>query len=246
MEYTARVRVEVGTSDINGLTITPKAGADVKGQVYIDGALPPNFKPTQLRVNLLSDENPNPLLTLVQAVGGDSTGGLNATVAEDGNFALKNVGALPYRVQVTGLPANGYIVAGRYADTDPFGSTFIVGETDALLQIQIGFSAGNVTANVVDAAGKPFSGIVTALVPEKAKRGRADLYFSGSSDAKGKVVFANVPPGEYRLFAWEEVPAEAFRYAEYLQGFEERGTAVVVPKNGALTLEIKAIPKAEP
>jgi hypothetical protein len=244
VEYTARMRVEVGAGDINGLTIIPKRGGDIRGQVYADST-PANFKTSQLRVSLVSDDNPNPLNLVATLLGGQSTGGMNASVEADGTFALKNVGALPYRARVTGLPANGYVIAARFGDVDPLGAPFTVGETEALLQLQIGFSPGNVTANVVDASGKPFSGIVTALVPDTSRRGRSDLYFSGTSDASGRVAFANVPPGAYRLFAWEEVPAEAFRYAEFLQTHESRGVNVTVEKNGAHTLEVKAIPKSE-
>jgi hypothetical protein len=118
-------------------------------------------------------------------------------------------------------------------------------EKEELLQIQIGFSAGNVTANVVDASGKPLPGVLTALVPDEARRGRSELFFSGTGDAAGRVVFANVPPGAYRLFAWEDAPSGAFRYAEFIRSFEELGTAVNVEKNGAVTAEVKLIPRSD-
>jgi hypothetical protein len=245
-EYTARLRVEVGNADINGVIISPKAGVDVKGQIYISDSTPPaGFKPSQLRVSLLSDDNPNPLAFMATLLGAGSTGGMSAQVQDDGSFIIKDVGSLPYRVSLTGLPANGYVLNGRFGDIDPLGSLFSIGSSEASLQLQIGFSAGNVSANVLDSSGKPSSGIVTALVPDATRRGRSDLYFSGISDKNGRVSFTNVPPGAYRIFAWEEIPTDAFRYAEFLLAFEDRGLAVTVEKNGALTVDVKTIPKAE-
>ncbi|HEX4999160.1 MAG TPA: carboxypeptidase regulatory-like domain-containing protein [Terriglobia bacterium] len=243
VEYTARMRVEVGNFDMEGLTIIPRPGVDIKGQIYADST-PPDFKTSQLRVSLTSEDSPNALAMFASIVGADA-GGLTARVEQDGSFVLKNVGALPYRVQISGLPAGGYVVAGRYGESDPLGDTFTAGRPETLIQLQVGFSAGNVSANVVDAAGKPAAGILTALVPDEARRGRADLYFSGLSDSAGRVSFANVPPGSYRLYAWEEIPAEAFRYGEFLRRYDDRSVTVTVEKKAAVTAQVKAIPKSD-
>jgi hypothetical protein len=46
------------------------------------------------------------------------------------------------------------------------------------------------------------------------------------------VAFSNVPPGDYKLFAWETVKQGAYQDATFMERFEDRGHAVRVEKGG--------------
>jgi hypothetical protein len=89
---------------------------------------------------------------------------------------------------------------------------------------------------------KPQQGIITVLVPQD--RGRLDLYKTANSGAEGKVSFANVPPGDYKIFAWEEVKQGAWQDALYMEKFEEKGRLVHVEKAGASNENIAVIKSA--
>lgn len=67
------------------------------------------------------------------------------TIAEDGTFTLKNVGAQEYRVRVTGLPPGPYVQSGRIGSTDELNAPFAVDNPQTELQLQLGFSSGRVT-----------------------------------------------------------------------------------------------------
>jgi hypothetical protein len=86
---------------------------------------------------------------------------------------------------------------------------------------------------------KPQRGILTVLVPKD--RGRIDLYRTANSGADGKVSFSNVAPGDYKVFAWEEVKEGAWQDVLYMEKFEDKGRLVHIEKAGALTETIDVI-----
>jgi hypothetical protein len=55
----------------------------------------------------------------------------------------------------------------------------------------------------------------------------------------------NVVPGDYTLFAWEEIDRGAYFDPEFLGRYEDRGHAVHIEENGHLSVELDAIPAAE-
>jgi hypothetical protein len=56
--------------------------------------------------------------------------------------------------------------------------------------------------------------------------------------ASGNFTINGVAPGDYKLFAWEYVAANAWMNAEYLAPFENRGQAISVG-GGASPTNIK-------
>ena len=81
----------------------------------------------------------------------------------------------------------------------------------------------------------------TALEYE-ARRGRNDAYFTATSDQTGQFTLNNVPPGSYKLFAWEDIPAGAYQYPDFLRRYEDLGQVVTVTPNGTITANAKLIP----
>jgi hypothetical protein len=56
-----------------------------------------------------------------------------------------------------------------------------------------------------------------------------DAYFAATTDRNGQYAFSNVPPGRYKLFAWEDVPAGAYQYPDFIRRYEDRGQTITVP-----------------
>jgi hypothetical protein len=251
--YTGRIRVDVAASDISTATVEVHPGVEVRGQIIVDNP-PSQFKMSQVRVSLVEPGTPagdliSTIGSLIQGAGNaggrggrGGTGGANATpqVAEDGTFTLSNVASsVEYRVTISNA-SGGYLLDGRIGANDALGSTFTV-EQGAVLQLRIGFSTGRVSGTVVD-AGKLFAGAQVVLVPDPPRRGRNDMYFSMTSDANGAFNFGSVPVGSYRMFAWEDVPAGAYQYPEFLRPYEPVGVPVRVEQGGGGGGELKLIP----
>ena len=253
-EYTAKIRVDVGSADVGNVVVSLRPGVEVRGKIVLETAAPQQFKMSSLRVSLVAENGgPSGVLNLAAVGIGGRGAGANVqargggqitteTVAEDGTFVLKNVGAQEYRVRVTGLPSGAYIQSGRMGSSDALNAPFSVDNDQAVLQLQLGFSAGRVTGTVSDPRGSAAAGAQVVLVPDEARRGRNDAYFTANSDAGGQFTLNNVPPGSYKLFAWEDIPAGAYQYPDFLRRYEDRGQSISVNPNGTVTANAKLIP----
>jgi hypothetical protein len=255
-EYTAKIRVDVGSADVSNVVVALRAGVDISGKVILETAAPQDFKMTSLRVSLIAEDAALPgllnLAGIAAAVGGGRGAGGNGlrgsgqlateTVAEDGTFTLKNVGAHEYRVRVTGLPAGAYVQSGRMGSSDALNGPFSVESAQATLQLTVGFAAGRVSGAVADPRGNAAPGAQVVLVPDEARRGRTDVYFTATSDQSGQFTLSNVPPGNYKLFAWEDIPAGAYQYPDFIRRYEDRGQLINVSPNGTITANARLIP----
>jgi hypothetical protein len=71
---------------------------------------------------------------------------------------------------------------------------------------------------------------------------RTDLYKTASTDEAGQFLIEGVPPGDYRLFAWENVPEFAWRDPAFMREIEERGRALRITEGSRQTVELTSIP----
>jgi hypothetical protein len=83
------------------------------------------------------------------------------------------------------------------------------------------------------------------LVPESSRRQNLALYFVATSDASGRFVIRGVPPGDYKLFAWESIRPFAYQNAAFLAKHEEQGRIVHIIQGGTVNAELNVIPVIE-
>jgi hypothetical protein len=62
------------------------------------------------------------------------------------------------------------------------------------------------------------------------------------SDARGRYSFANVWPGEYKLYAWESMEFRAWRDPELLKKFERQAKLVRVEEASSVIVDSAVIP----
>jgi hypothetical protein len=227
-EYVARTRLEVGNADINGVNLALSPGVAIQGRLLVEQPPPADFKVTQLRVQLNSTDG-RPM-------------NRTAAIQEDGSFKLESVPPGDYRVFINNSRPGWYLESGRIGSQDAVSGVFTVAAgQDQAMQLQLGFTTGSVSGQVVDQRGDRFPGALAVLVPDGARRGRPNAYFSASTDQDGKFNFGAVPPGGYKLFAWEDIPSGAYQDPVYLRRFEDRGRPVRVERNTNTTAEVPVI-----
>jgi len=61
------------------------------------------------------------------------------------------------------------------------------------------------------------------------------------SDSSGRFTFRGVAPGDYRLFAWESTPANAYQNAGFIGKYESKAHIVHVGQGGTVTASLKLI-----
>jgi hypothetical protein len=82
---------------------------------------------------------------------------------------------------------------------------------------------------------------VVTLLPDPLKAERNDLYRMTTADQNGQFAMQGVPPGEYKLFAWEDVDPGAYMDPEFLKPHESRAQRVTVQANSPQQVSLTQI-----
>lgn len=229
--YSARQAVEVAQADVEdvGLMIAP--GVDINGKVKVEG----NVDLTTSSVSVL--------LTSPDEVFSFGSGGA-AQVATDGTFTLKNVAAGTYVIRLANAPPDAYLKEGRFGSDDVVEGRMTVqaGRSSSVLELTVSGSGGKVEGLVLTEENLPYSGGQVVLVPESlALRERTELFKSTATDQLGKFTLRGVRPGEYKLFAWDDVEPGSWHDPDFLRAYEQKGVKVKVTESGVETKELKVI-----
>jgi hypothetical protein len=227
-----RARFEVRDMDVANVAIVISPSSEVAGTLAAaEGVkLPPS-----LRLQLLPDDASIRIPAFQMVLT------RSAMVAPDGTFKIPAVPEGHYRVMtVAGLTPDLYLADVRHRAISVFNGGFDVGpgENDPI-QVVVGSGAGTVSGFVQDGSAKFAGGATVALVPQA--RENLALYFSAATDASGRFVMRGVPPGDYKLFAWESVRPFAYQNASFIAKNEDRGKLIHVGQGNTVNAELTVI-----
>jgi protocatechuate 3,4-dioxygenase beta subunit len=241
----ARVSLDIGGADIENVTLVLTPGVTITGRLLLEG-MPANTNPQRLRVTL------NSLTPMAGGFlggargGGGQRGNPPGLVSADGAFTLQNVAPGDYRVIVQGLPRNAYIKMARFGAADALQQGLVVdGSRSGALDVLVSGNTGSIEGVVQDERQNPSANSQVVLVPDPTKRHRPDLYRSINTDASGKFRLDGIPPGDYKVFAWEDVETGAWQDPDFLNRYEEAGRVVRMAENGQATAELRVIPAGQ-
>ncbi len=224
----ARYPVEVGNSDIEGLNLVLGPGLRVDGEVRFETEPPADTSLDEIRVLLRPTE--------------PMSGGGSDRVSESGSFAIEGLAPSQYLVSVSGLPADGYLKQARYGDQDVLAAGLDLGQgSGSTLRLLISMNGGRVEGAVRNKDGKAVPGATVALVPEPDRRDREDLYRSATTDQYGRFTLRGIAPGEYKLFAFEDIEPGAYQDPAFLEPYEDQGEKVELDAGGRQAVELTAI-----
>jgi hypothetical protein len=85
------------------------------------------------------------------------------------------------------------------------------------------------------------SNVTVVLMPDENHRNRIDLYQSVATDAAGAYRFDRVPPGSYKVFAWEDVEKDAWRNPSFMRLHENRGQSIQVAEGTTATVNAAVV-----
>jgi Polysaccharide lyase family 4, domain II len=85
-------------------------------------------------------------------------------------------------------------------------------------------------------------GATVVLVPEPKLRDRQDAYKTATSDQNGRFSLKNIGPGDYKLFAWEDIEPGIYMDADFLRPVEDRGHSIGIHEGSRETVHIGLIP----
>jgi hypothetical protein len=80
-------------------------------------------------------------------------------------------------------------------------------------------------------------------VPDVARRHRRDQYRLAIGGDDGRATLRGIPPGAYKLFAWEDLEANAYLNSDFIGAYENLGTPVNITSGDNPALSARLIPK---
>jgi hypothetical protein len=224
-QYQGRAPLEVAESDVQGVIVPVSAGASLTGHIRVDPPKPLNY--ASLSVSLTPEDG--------------TMGGGGAQAKADGGFAIQDVSAGSYRINVAGFPEEYYVKSAKLGGADVLEAGLNVdsaspGLFDIVLSPQGGSIAGAVFHDHQPASATVF------LVPNPPRRDRQDLYSMKATKSDGTFTLLGLPPGDFKLFAFEDAEPELFSDASLLQPYEAKGEAVHIEDGSSQSVQLELIP----
>jgi hypothetical protein len=229
-----RAAVEVGRENVENVTVAVGSAVTVSGSVRVErdaaqaeAAQSAQIDLTRMRIQLFPVE-------------GMAMGIPMGTPKEDGSFQIEGVRPDRYRVQAIGAPPGTWLKSVRVGDQDAMEGGAEV-NAGSVVEVVLAPGPGTISGTVQDSKQQPAAGSVLTLIPEPMKTERQDLFRVTTADQNGQFVLTNVPPGDYRLFAWEDLEPGRHLDAEFLKQYESKAQKISVQRNGQHTAALRQI-----
>ena len=244
--------VNVVSSDVDGLMIPVVSAGTIPGHVRVEGQSPAQLAIDRLVVRLIP-VGANAQTSLSGTMATMLNQNLPTVVGVDGRFQIQNAFPGEYRIEFAGFPvgpgpqyvgsmlvANAYIKDARLDGIDALNAPIrFSGSINSGLEITLAFGRGRVETTVMDVQSQPVRTARVVAVP--VVRFRTDLYRALSTDEDGRSGF-NIPPGDYKFFAWESVEEFGWFDPDLLARSEVRGTSVHVSESTTQTVNVQISP----
>jgi hypothetical protein len=150
-----------------------------------------------------------------------------------------------YDLELQGMPADAYVISAEISGKDALASRIQL-EKDSELNIVIGTSGGMIKGVVKNSAGEAIPEAIVAILPDPPRRTAGLLYRSVTADNNGNFELRGVAPGEYHLFSWIALPGAAYRNADFMKTYEDRGTAIRIERGSQLVINTVLVDEPVP
>jgi hypothetical protein len=114
----------------------------------------------------------------------------------------------------------------------------------ASLDILLGTNPPVVGGQVMNSATQqPAAAVTVVLMPrEKERQGEIYFYSTTNSDQYGNFSFTRVTPGEYQVYAWEDVQYGQWFDPEWMKSYEGKGESLTAKEGSPVNVKLTMIP----
>jgi hypothetical protein len=222
------MRVSVKSHPSGSLRIDLRIGPGitVRGRIFSD--TPVDLKNAQIHLSEMDPALPEAALVTITAAG---------------EFAVPAVQPGSYIVQVEGLINDQYLKNSVFGAVDALENPISVAYPAAPeLQIQIASDGGRIAGAVFDRNDALFPNSEVILVPTSVSRFRFDRYRTAVTGDDGQFSIRGIAPGDYKLFAWENLEPNAHLNVDFMRQYESMGMPVRIEPNGSAAVSLRLIP----
>jgi 5-hydroxyisourate hydrolase-like protein (transthyretin family) len=222
--------IHVGDGDVENITVSVGQPLSLTGRVLVEGVVNPL---PRIFVSLRPNNLPGlaPINTQADAV--------------TGSFVLNNLVPGDYQIQISdgAIPAGDkplFMKSARLGLTDVTDSMPISANTADRLEIVLTADPGAAEGVAIGSGGIPAPNATVVLVPNVARR-RPDLYKSVVTGTDGRFRFQDLAPGDYKLFAWDDVETGAWQDPDFMRAYESKGLLVRIAEKGKEDVQLNVI-----
>jgi hypothetical protein len=226
--------VRIVDTDAEDVVLRILPPVPLSGRLVIESSAP---IPSELRIQLQNPEGSGNLGLLPNW--------LSAPVNADGSFRIPQIIDGSYNVAVS--EPGYYVKQARYAGADLLSSPwkFVSGTARSTLEVMISTNVAEVSGTITDAQLNPTAGADVVLVPDR-RRDNLELFFHTTTDARGHYKLENISPGDYKLFAWQEIGYGSWFDPNVLKKYEQNSRAIQLGESARVTVDTRHITAEAP
>jgi hypothetical protein len=224
--YSARMPLEVHDENIEGVELSPQPRGEVLVRAIIEGEGDQKHAPREF--------------SLTSRTRGAIT---TCQPEDDSPCKFPDMGGdRPYDVLPIGLPENFYVKSARLGEQDVLdtGFEFTAGVT-GVLTLVLNPNSGQIEGSVTNAKDEPAAGAKVTLIPGGGHQ-FPTRYKTTDTDQNGHFIIKGVAPGEYKIYAWEEIEDGAQEDPDFMKPHESDGQAVSIKERAHENVQLKLIP----
>lgn len=229
----AHYAVTVGDENVTDIALSLHTGATLTGTIATEGPDPP---PTA---------NPTLPSIRLRPVDNIDAGDASAETKADGTFEIHDLAPERYRVEVNGTPEGTYVKSIRAGSEDITHGILDLSEgSGGVIEIKLSPNGATVSGTIQNANGDAVSDVLVTLGPEAIETAVQTLFLRTTrTDQDGRFTIKNLPPGEYRVLAWEEVDEQLVTDPEFRAHFDDKSATVKLSENSKTTSDLKLVPR---
>lgn len=226
----ARMPLEVGDSNIDGIELNLQPPGQIHGHVVVE-------ENGDLAGATLS-------VTLRPKTNGPGMGGAGAQLNADHTFVVQNITQDAFDISVNGLPDGFYLKSIRMGQQDvtETGVDFSQGVSADEMTIVVNPNGGEVDGTVQNSQGEIAAGAIATLIPEEAHRSTFWLYKTANTDQNGHFTMKGVRPGKYSVYAWDDMDSGAYQDPDFVRPHESAGEKLSIDAGAHQNVQLKSIP----
>jgi protocatechuate 3,4-dioxygenase beta subunit len=243
---TTRMPVDVRNGDIEGINMPLTSGVSLPVRITLEGEPPRNMPNiSNLRVMLYRDP------TLINAPPMQQPPNADQSVIPNLSPGDYRIYIQPLLNPITGTdpltpPAqwqSAYVKSIRLGEAEVLsGGLHYSPQPDQVLEVVIGTNPGALEGQVLNDQKQAIASAAVVLFAESpaARITRTDMFRVSSTDRAGKFQIKGLPPGDYKVFAWEGLDKDAWLDPDFVRN-ESRGQSVHIEEGKTQGADIPII-----